>query len=155
MDYTQKINSFRKYVDHHHPQWIDIVRILLGIAILIRGIYFIHDPTDLLQILDNSKISGWTFIVEHHVAFTYLVGGILIAIGLITRIAIIFQLPVFFGSIYCSLTDKGFFSVFSDLTFSIIMFVLLIFFLVWGPGRFSVDGYMKKKDKMDQMPQQF
>jgi uncharacterized membrane protein YphA (DoxX/SURF4 family) len=134
---------------------MDIIRILLGIAIFIKGIYFIHNPEALLQILQNSKISGWTLIVEHHVAFTYLVGGILIAIGLITRIAIIFQLPVFFGSIFCCLTHRGFFSVFSDLTFSIVIFVLLIFFLIWGPGRFSVDTYMKKKSDFDDMPQQF
>jgi uncharacterized membrane protein YphA (DoxX/SURF4 family) len=155
MDYTKKINSFKKYIDNHHPQWMDIIRVLLGIAIFIRGIYFIHNPDALLEILDNSKISGWTFIVEHHVAFTYLVGGILIAIGLITRIAIIFELPVFFGSIFCCLTNRGFFSVFSDFTFSVIMFILLLFFLIWGPGRFSVDGYMKRDRKMDNMPQQF
>lgn len=155
MNYTHQINSFRKFVDMHHPGWMDIFRIILGIAIFIKGIYFIHNPDALMQILQNSKISGWTFIVEHHVAFTYLVGGILIAIGLITRIAIIFQIPVFFGSIYCCIADKGFFSVFSDLTFSIIMFVLLIFYLIWGPGRFSVDTYMKRDHKMDDMPQQF
>lgn len=155
MDYTTKYRSFKSYIDRHHPRWIDVIRMLLGIAIFIRGIYFIHNPEALLQILDNSRISGWTFIVEHHVAFTYLVGGILIAIGLITRIAIIFQLPVFFGSIYCSLTDTGFFSVFSDLTFSVIMFVLLIFFLIWGPGKFSVDGYMRRDHHMDNVPQQF
>ena len=155
MDYTQQFNAIKRFVDLHHPRWMDIIRILLGIAIFIKGIYFIHNPEALLQILQNSKISGWTLIVEHHVAFTYLVGGILIAIGLITRIAIIFQLPVFFGSIFCCLTHRGFFSVFSDLTFSIIMFVLLIFFLIWGPGRFSVDAYMKKKSDFDDMPQQF
>ena len=155
MDYTQQFNTFKRFVDLHHPRWMDVIRIFLGIAIFIKGIYFIHNPEALLQILQNSKISGWTLIVEHHVAFTYLVGGILIAIGLITRIAIIFQLPVFFGSIFCCLTHRGFFSVFSDLTFSIIMFVLLIFFLIWGPGRFSVDAYMKKKSDFDDMPQQF
>ena len=116
MDYTQQFNTFKRFVDLHHPRWMDVIRIFLGIAIFIKGIYFIHNPEALLQILQNSKISGWTLIVEHHVAFTYLVGGILIAIGLITRIAIIFQLPVFFGSIFCCLTHRGFFSVYSDLT---------------------------------------
>ena len=155
MNYSQRIESFRRYTDVHHPKWMDIVRILLGIAIFIKGIIFIQNPHALLEILDNSKISGWTFIVEHHVAFTYLVGGILISIGLITRVAIIFELPVFFGSVYCCLTHHGFFSVFTDLTFSIVMFILLLVFLVWGPGNFSVDSYMKKKDKFDDMPQQF
>jgi uncharacterized membrane protein YphA (DoxX/SURF4 family) len=155
MNYTEQFSSIRRFTDSHHPAWMDIIRMLLGVAIFIKGIYFIQSPDELLQILQNSKIAGWTFIVEHHVAFTYLVGGILIAIGLITRIAIIFQLPVFFGSIFCCLTDRGFFSVFSDLTFSIVMFVLLIFFLIWGPGKISVDAEMKKPSDFDNMPQQF
>jgi len=155
MDYTQQINSFRRFADMHHPLWLDILRIIVGIAIFIKGIYFIHNPDALLQILQNSKIEGWTFVVEHHVAFTYLAGGILIAIGLITRIAIIFQLPVFFGSIFGFLTHRGFFSVYSDLTFSIVMFALLIFFLIWGPGKLSVDAQMKKPSDLDNMPQQF
>ncbi len=143
MDFAQQIKSLRHFTDKHHPLWLDIVRIFLGIAIFIRGIYFIHNPEALLQIIQNSSIGGWAFIVEHHVAFTYLVGGILIGMGLLTRIAIIFELPVFFGAIYCKIVNAGFFSVFSDLVFSIIVFVLLIFFLIWGPGRFSADSYMK------------
>ena len=152
MNTSQQLNDFRQFIDIHHPRWIDAIRIVLGIAIFIKGIYFINNSDALIEILQNSSIAGWTFIVEHHVAFTYLVGGILISIGLLTRIAIVFQLPVFFGSIFCSLTNKGFFSVFSDLTFSIIIFFVLIFFLIWGPGKFSADEKMRKDEKKNKMP---
>jgi uncharacterized membrane protein YphA (DoxX/SURF4 family) len=152
MNTVQQFYTFRQFVDLHHPRWIDAFRIALGIAIFIKGIYFINNSEALIEILQNSRIAGWTFIVEHHVAFTYLVGGILISIGLVTRIAIIFQLPVFFGSVFCYLTQKGFFSVFSDLAFSIIIFFLLIFFLIWGPGKFSADEIMKKEEQKNKMP---
>jgi uncharacterized membrane protein YphA (DoxX/SURF4 family) len=148
MNFAQRLDSFRQYVDVHHPLWIDVIRMFLGIAIFIKGIFFIHNSDALLEIMQNSRIRGWTFIVEHQVAFTYLVGGILIAMGLLTRVAIAFCLVVFFGSIFCCLTNTGFFSVYSDLVFSIIVFVLLIFFMIWGPGKFSVDAYMRAhKDK--------
>jgi uncharacterized membrane protein YphA (DoxX/SURF4 family) len=143
MNLVQRFDSLRHYADIHHHIWIDIIRIFLGIAIFIKGIYFIHNSDALLEIMQNSRIRGWTFIVEHQVAFTYLVGGILIAMGLLTRVAIAFSIVVFFGSIFCCLTNSGFFSVYSDLAFSIIVFVLLIFYLIWGPGKFSVDAYMK------------
>lgn len=152
MNTIQQFNTFRQYVDHHHPRWIDVFRIALGIVIFIKGIYFINNSDALIEILQNSKIAGWTFIVEHHVAFTYLVGGILISIGLLTRVAIIFQLPVFFGSVFCCLTHKGFFSVYTDLTFSIIIFFILFFFLIWGPGKFSVDEIMRKAERKNKMP---
>jgi len=148
MNLTHRITEIGQYGDVHHPRWLDLLRIALGIAIFIKGVLFVNNSQALLDILNNSRISGWAFIVEHHVAFTYLVGGILISIGLLTRIAIIFELPVFFGSIFCFITKTGFFSVFSDLFFSIVIFMLLIFFLVFGPGPLSVDAAMKaQKDE--------
>ena len=149
MSLTEKISAIGHYGDVHHPFWLDFLRIALGIAIFIKGVLFISNPGALLEILNKSTISGWSFIVEHHVAFTYLVGGILITIGLLTRVAIIFELPVFFGSIFCFITKTGFFSVFSDLIFSIIVFTGLIFFLVFGPGPWSVDTMMKSPKTMD------
>jgi uncharacterized membrane protein YphA (DoxX/SURF4 family) len=143
MNLSHKISEITHYGDVHHPRWIDLIRIALGIAIFVKGIFFIQNSDALLEILNNSRISGWAFIVEHHVAFTYLVGGILISIGLLTRIAIIFELPVFFGSIFGYIFKVGFFAVFSDFAFSLVIFGLLIFFLVFGPGPWSVDSKMK------------
>lgn len=148
MNVTQRLDTIKHYVDIHHPMWLDIIRIFLGIVIFIKGIFFIHNSDALLEIMQTSRIKGWTFIVEHQVAFTYLVGGILIAMGLLTRVAIAFTLLVFFGSIFGYITHLGFFRGYSDLVFSIIIFVLLIFYLIWGPGKFSVDTYMRiHKDK--------
>ncbi len=150
MNVTQQFNSVRHYVDEHHSRWIDVIRILVGTTIFIRGIFFIQNSEALIKILHNSNMMGWAFILEHHVAFTYLVGGIFIAIGLLTRIAVIFELPVFFGMIFCCLTDTGFFSVFSDLAFSGVIFLLLIFYLIWGSGDLSVDAYMRSHKKEEE-----
>lgn len=147
MNIAQKITEIGHYGETHHPVWLDLLRMALGMAIFIKGILFINNPQALVDILGKSRISGWTFIVQHHVAFTYLVGGILIGIGLITRIAIIFEIPVFFGSLFCYITQTGFFSVYSDFAFSLIVFVLLLFFLIFGPGRWSMDFSMKEKKK--------
>ena len=144
MNLSHKLSEIGHYGDVRHPRWLDLLRIALGLAIFIKGIFFIENSEALLEILKNSRISGWAFIVEHHVAFTYLVGGILIAIGLLTRIAIIFELPVFFGSLFGFIFNKGFFTVFSDFGFSLVVFCLLIFFLIFGPGPWSVDTRMKE-----------
>ena len=79
MNLTEKITGIGRYGEVHHPYWLDFFRIALGIAIFIKGIAFINNPDSLVAILNKSSISGWAFIVEHHVAFTYLVGGILIS----------------------------------------------------------------------------
>ena len=147
MNLVHKWNTLTHFGDTHHPGWIDILRIGLGIAIFIKGIFFLSNSEALLTIMQNSNLKGWSFILQHHVAFTYLVGGILIAIGLLTRIAILFAIPVFFGSIFCCITHFGFFSVFSDLGFSVVILAFLILFLVIGPGPWSVEKYMKLHEK--------
>lgn len=143
MNIVKKWDVLREFGDLHHPKWIDFLRMGLGVAVFIKGIIFLSSPEALLMIMRESNLRGWSFIFEHHVAFTYLVGGILIAIGLLTRIAILFALFVFIGSIFCCITNSGFFSVFNDLAFSIAVVALLIFFLIIGPGPWSVDRYMK------------
>ena len=149
MSLSHKIEEIGHYGDLHHPPWLDVIRIAAGIAIFIKGIFFINNPQALVDLMNQSNIKGWTFILEHHIAFTYLVGGILIALGLITRIAILFELPVFFGSIFCYITKTGFFSVYSDFVFSLIIFAALIFFLMYGPGPWSLDTRLKEKTKFD------
>lgn len=76
-------------------------------------------------------------------AFTLLVGGVLIALGLITRIAILFQLPVFIGVIFNQHAQYGLYSVYSELGFAIVITAVLIAFLVLGSGKFSVDYAMR------------
>jgi uncharacterized membrane protein YphA (DoxX/SURF4 family) len=108
---------------------------------------FVQDSDSLNMIINNSRIGGLAFILEHHVAFTLLVGGILITIGMLTRLAILFQFPVFIGAIINQHVQYGLYSVYSELTFSIIISLILIVLFFIGSGPFSVDHYLFKKDK--------
>jgi uncharacterized membrane protein YphA (DoxX/SURF4 family) len=72
------------------------------------------------------------------------VGGLLIMMGLITRVAIVFQLPVLIGAVIFINAQRGFFSVNSELSFSLIVLFLLLFFLIEGSGPLSVDEFMKR-----------
>lgn len=140
--------NFEHYCDEHCPFVLDLLRIILGAVIFYKGVMFVQDGDALNQIINNSRIGGLAFILEHHVAFTLLVGGILIAIGMLTRLAIVFQLPVFIGAVINYQVDYGLYSVYSELTFSIVITLVLIAFFFIGPGPFSVDHYIFKPDKL-------
>ena len=71
-------------------------------------------------------------------------GGILIATGLITRWAVIFQIPILLGAVFFVNLPNGFTPINSEPGFSIAVLVLLIFFLFYGSGDFSLDNYLKK-----------
>jgi putative oxidoreductase len=80
------------------------------------------------------------------VAFSHLVGGILIAMGLLTRIAILFQIPILLGAVFLVNIQNGLIAVSNNLEFefSVIVLILLIVFLIFGSGKFSVDNWMKR-----------
>jgi len=133
-----------RYCCKHYPFVLDLLRIVVGVIIFYQGVMFVHNGEALDEIINRSSIGGWAFILEHHVAFTLLVGGILISIGLITRWAIAFQFPVFLGMIINQHATHGLYSVYSDLGLAYGITIVLILLFIMGPGFFSVDQRMKK-----------
>ena len=143
------MNTFTKiehWADTHHPQWIDFVRIILGLFILYKGILFISDTQGLLSIMKNAELQFVNLGLAHYVAFSHLVGGILIAMGLVTRFAILFQIPILLGAVFLVNIQQGFIAVSNNTEFgiSVAVLVLLIMFLFYGSGKFSVDNWMKR-----------
>jgi len=131
--------------EKHHPKWLDILRILLGIVIFVKGYFYVSNTNELITMMSNSKFPWVSLTLAHYVAFAHLVGGVLIALGLLTRIAILFQIPILVGAIIFINTQKGFFSGNSELLFSIIVLFMLCFFLVEGSGPWSVDESWKNE----------
>lgn len=139
------ILRIEEWGDRHHPKWLDVLRILLGLTILAKGYYFVSNTAGLQEMIANSRFGQVSFLLAHYVAFAHLIGGILIAVGLITRIAILFQLPVLIGAVVFFNAQHGFYSANStELWLSLLILFLLVFFLVEGSGPWSIDEYMKK-----------
>jgi putative oxidoreductase len=131
--------------DEHHPRLLDYIRVLLGLVILFKGIYFISHTDELQSILSKSKFPWVSFIIAHYVALAHLAGGLLIAVGMFTRIAVAFQIPVLLGAVVFVNSSKGFFSESSELAFSLMVLCLLTFYFFYGAGYLSVDHTWRKK----------
>jgi uncharacterized membrane protein YphA (DoxX/SURF4 family) len=140
------IENIEHWADAHHPRWIDYVRIALGLFIFYKGVIFISDKSALMDMMNNLDTALFNMAMVHYVAFAHLFGGILIAIGLLTRLAVIFQLPILLVAVFLVNINTGFFSVADNLEFeiSLIVLIALIVFLIYGSGKFSVDAFMKK-----------
>jgi len=144
MDLTHDMHRVEHWADTHHPMWLDLVRVALGIFLLVKGYMFVQDTDALFSILRKSQFPWVSVGLAHYVAFAHLVGGLLIAMGLITRIAILFQLPILLGAVFFINPERGFYSENTELWSSIIVLILLLVFLVFGSGRFSVDHLIRK-----------
>ena len=140
------IHNIEHWADTHHPQWIDFIRIALGMFIFYKGFIFISDKAALMDMMNHVDTALFNVFMVHYVAFAHLFGGILITMGLLTRTAVLFQLPILIAAVFLVNINMGFFSVADNLEFEISLIVLisLIVFLIYGSGRFSVDEYMKR-----------
>jgi len=133
------------WADTHHPVWIDYIRIVLGLFIFYKGILFIGNTDRLMTMMTEIDMGFVNMALAHYVAFAHLVGGLLIAMGLLTRFAIIFQLPILFFAVFFVNIRQGFLSVSNNLEFeiSLVVLILLIVFLIYGSGKVSIDEFMK------------
>lgn len=138
------INRIEHWGDTHHPAWIDVLRIMLGILLFMKGVSFISDTTYLTQLLNGRHFQLTPVIIVHYVAFAHLLGGFLIAVGCLTRFAAIIQIPVLLGAVFFINISQGFSTLNSELWLSVIVLFLLIVFAVIGSGKFSADEYMRQ-----------
>ncbi len=145
MNVVQKVEHWG---DTHHAKWLDIVRIVLGLIIFSKGIALISDTGYLQDLLFRNSIFGFSSVMAsvalHIVAFAHLVGGILITIGLVTRFAVVIQIPILICAVFFVNVANGFSALNSELWLSVIVLSLLVLFWVVGSGPFSVDQQLKK-----------
>ena len=137
------IHKIENWGDAHQTKWLAFFRVILGAIIFFKGLYFVQNTEAIHAMLANSAVSIYSVFFAHCVALAHLVGGVLIALGLITRIAVAFQIPILLGAIIFVHSSQGFFYNQAELGLSIVVLAMLIFFFVFGSGRFSVDEFMR------------
>src|SRR5687767_15118085 len=134
-----KSNQLMKWAEGHQYLFLDLVRIYLGVALFIKGLWFIINRDALMKILEGS---GEMFIGPgfwaHYIIPAHLVGGALLAIGLLTRFAAILQLPVLLGAVFYVYAPRvvafGVMEVEPRQSFELAAFVLFILALISGFG---------------------
>ena len=141
------LQRFEQWGDAHHPKWLDIIRILLGIFLCYKGIDFLQNASALTGPLSTKTSFGnfTVIILGHYVTFAHILGGILLVLGLFTRFACLIQIPILLGAIIFINSAKDVFRPYSELFFSILVLLLLIYFLIVGNGPWAVKLKEEKK----------
>ena len=142
MDIVHKIESWG---DRHHPRLLDIIRIALGVFLLLKGIAFMQNTSALKEIIENHSnltLSPSVFmIMVYYATFVHLAGGTLIALGLVTRLAAIVQVPVVFAAVFFVNDLQS--PLNAELWASVICLALLVVFMIIGSGKLSLENYFK------------
>ena len=119
------------------------LRIVTGFILLLKGIYFISHAQELQQMVIETNADLGTRFMLNYVTWAHLIGGAFIILGLLTRVAVILQLPIIIGALYFNIASSAF-GTGTELILSILLFGLLIYILVKGAGYLSMDHYLKR-----------
>jgi uncharacterized membrane protein YphA (DoxX/SURF4 family) len=144
MTYLQQINQWSI---NHHPKWFVVLRTLLGLSLILKGIQFIKNTAVLEQLITQNPVSQNMFWLNVFIPWLHLFGGIMIIAGLFTRLSAALQIPVLFGAVFFINVKQHVFSGNSDLLFSMTVLVLLLLFLIEGGGAFSLDNALRSSKK--------
>jgi len=138
MKITYKISNWG---DRHHPKILDIIRMILGLSLLVKGVVFLNDSAYLrLLIIEKQAINQPPAVITaiiYYVTYMHMLGGGLIFLGLYTRLWALLQLPIVFGAVFFVNITSPY--VDSELWLSLLVLGLLVLFTVIGSGPWSLD----------------
>ena len=142
MNYVQRLEHWG---DTHHPKWIDLLRIVLGVFLCIKGVEFGRNLGGLETMMSRQVpfSSLMLVFISHYILFAHTMGGFLLATGLLTRLACLIQIPVLLGAII--FVNASIMRSFPEMFLSILILLLLIYFLIVGSGPWSLDRALSRE----------
>ena len=133
------LQRFEHWGDTHHPKWLDLIRILLGCFLFYKGIDFLQNSGQLNEPLAKTSFGSFTImLVSHYVIFAHLIGGLMLILGLFTRFGCLIQIPILLGAIIFVNVGSNVLKPYSELFLSILVLLLLFYFLVVGNGPWAI-----------------
>ena len=140
-------------LDAHKERAFDLLRIYLGIGLFVRGLLFIADSSAYAELISGSPTPTFeSAALMHYVALAHIGGGLLMALGLLTRLAALIQIPILAGAVFFVHLPNGLTSADQSLEFAALVLVLLVLVFVYGSGEWSVDYYLLQQHDAEVVP---
>jgi len=145
------ISKIQDWGDHHHPKWLDYLRIVLGITLIWKGVAFALNLHAFTILMENSGLGTAVTIslLIHLIIALHIIGGLLIALGTHTRLFCLLIIPILIVAVfYVNFPNQQIFRPYSEFWLSCLVLAGLICFLIEGDGVLSIEPV--KKDKVSQ-----
>nr|WP_255404604.1 DoxX family membrane protein [Mucilaginibacter sp. MD40] len=111
---------------------------------MLKGCAFLVNLNYLEKLLAGQELAALSTtlinVIMCYVVLVHLSGGALVILGLYTRLASLFQLPVVIAALFILKDLRSPFN--SDFWVSVVAALLLILFAIIGSGKFSADEYL-------------
>lgn len=141
------ITKIEKWGDTHHPGWVDVFRVLLGVVLVWKGVEFALNLDAFSKVMARTGLitSLGISLFAHLIIVVHIIGGLMITIGTHTRTSCLFQIPILLVAVFYVNLPEHVFKPYSEFWLSISVLVALVFFLIEGNGPLSVEreNYIK------------
>jgi len=94
-----KFEQCQQWVETHRDVLLDCVRVYLGVGLFIKGLYFLMHP-ELFAQFTNAAANSWLVPMARAVPYVHMLGGLLLALGVLTWLGALIQLPVLIGAVF-------------------------------------------------------
>ena len=139
------LKAWIEWAESHRELWFDLLRVYLGIGLFVKGLQFTWDASYLSDLLlQSGRLQVWSTAIAHYIPIAHMGGGLLLAMGFMTRTAVLFQLPILLGAVFLIHLKEGLLTRGQNFEFTALVLFLLVLILFHGPGRLSVDHYLVK-----------
>jgi len=113
-----------------------LIRIFLGAALMVRGLFLFLNPEALTKIVDDNSLNmyfSW-------IAIAHLLGGLMLLLGLLTRLGALIQLPEVAYAVFFIHAKQGLMMGGQSFELATMTLFLLLVILVYGAGPLSLDA---------------
>lgn len=136
------MQKYIAWADSHRELWLDCIRIYLGLGLFARGLLLITN-TSTGYFVDLLQRAGHPWLITgamlHYVMLAHFIGGALLTIGFLTRLAALVQIPILAGAVFFVHRQDGLFALGQSLEFSALVLFLLVIVAIAGAGKYSLD----------------
>ena len=123
----------------------EVLRIYLGIGLLAKGVLFASDPGQFVRMTTGGRLDAWAAILHHYVVTVHLAGGLMLALGLMTRTAALANVPILVGAVLFVHAQEGLFTRTQSLEFTLFVLFVLVLVAFHGGGRWSLDRHLFRR----------
>jgi putative oxidoreductase len=135
--------QMNEWSTRHHPKWLVVLRVALGLCLFFKGFEFIQNNVELTSFFSATSYFQKATWLNTVIPWVHLLGGSMIIVGLFTRLWTLVQIPILLGAVFFVNATTGPFAGESNLMFPVIILILLVFFFIEGGGPISLDNYFK------------
>lgn len=98
MNVAHEIHRPDRVNSANNPLWMDGLRVVLGLFLFVKGIMFLEHTSDVFYIFSSSQEILSAGRASLLTSIVHIVGGLMIAFGALTRLAVLCQFPILIGA---------------------------------------------------------